>query len=113
MDGRGVDRTPYEAALRLYLIAGSRWAEIEATYYMTNLLDETPRKFLNLIYAWCVERITPDEREKWETMLVAPLPGAKPKKPSERTAEDEGAAFMAMMQTHKALTTGEADAPPG
>lgn len=84
-----------------------RWAEIEAAYYQIDLIRETPRKFLNLVFAWCVAAMNRDDREKWETMLTAPLPGAKPKKPSEQTAEQEGADFMAMMQQHKALTGGE------
>ena len=103
MDGRGVDWPPYPAALRLYAIAAERWAEIEAHYLAVDLLRLPPAKFLNAVYAWCVKHMQPDDREKWEIMLTAPLPGAERTRPSQVTAEAEGAAFLAAMSTHRDL----------
>jgi len=101
MARRGVDRTPYPAALRLYAIAEQRWAEVEASYATVDLFHVGPRKFLNLIFAWCVQRIDPDKREEWEVDLESPLPGREKAKPSERTIEREGADFMAAMMQHQ------------
>lgn len=97
MDGRGVDRTPYPAALRLYAIAEERWAEIEAHYLSVDLLRLPAAKFTNAVYAWCVERILPDDREKWDAMLTAPLPGQEKAKATDAEIEAEGAAFLAVM----------------
>ena len=103
MDDRGVDWPPYPAALRLYAIADERWAEIEAHYITVDLLRLPPAKFLNAVYAWCVRYMQPDDREKWEMMLTAPLPGQKAGA-SDNQVEAEGAAFLAAMDAHKTLT---------
>lgn len=97
-----MDRPPYAATLRLYAIATERWAEIEAHYIAVDLFGLGPRKFLNCIYAWCVERINPDYREQWEADLVAPLPGQEKKAASEAQVEQEGADFMATLAMHQA-----------
>lgn len=104
MDGGGVDWPPYPAALRLYAVAEERWPEIEANYIAVDLLRLPPAKFLNAVYAWCVRYMEPEDREKWEMMLTAPLPGARPKPPTEHEAEAEGAAFLAAMMQHQTLT---------
>lgn len=105
MDGRGVDRPPYPTALRLYAIAEERWAEIEAHYIAVDLLRLPHAKFLNAVYAWCVQHMAPDDREKWDILLTAPLPGTeRSHRPSEVEVEAEGAAFLAAMGTHKTLT---------
>ncbi len=105
MDGRGVDRPPYPVALRLYAVAEERWAEIEAHYIVVDLLRLHPAKFLNAVYAWCVRHMQPEDREKWDIMLTAPLPGTE-RRPrlTEAEAEVEGAAFLAAMRTHQTLT---------
>ncbi len=97
MDDRGVDGTPYQAALRLYVIADERWPEIEAAYYAADLIRFSPAKFLNCVYSWCVARIDPEKREQWDIQLVEPLPGREKTKPSDATIELEGAGFMALM----------------
>jgi len=56
---------------------------------------------VTLVYGWCVERIDPNMREEWEAMLVAPIPGRE-KQASPQMIEDEGEAFMAMMQYNEA-----------
>lgn len=99
MDDRGVDRPPYQVALRLYAVAAERWAEVDAAYYMVDLIRVAPHRFLNFVYAWCVERIDPEKREDWERMLEAPLPGMEKAKPTEVMIEAEGASFMALMQS--------------
>lgn len=107
MDGRGVDRPPYSTALRLYAVADERWAEIEARYISVDLLRLPPAKFLNCVYAWAVHYMSPEDREKWDMMLTAPLPGAERNRPSESQIEDEGAAFLSAMTAHKTLTGKE------
>jgi hypothetical protein len=93
-----VDRAPYAAALRIYAIAEERWAEIEAHYLSVDLLRLPPAKFTNAVYAWAVQMMLPEDREKWDAMLIAPLPGQERKRPSEAEVEMEGAAFMGLLQ---------------
>jgi hypothetical protein len=103
-----MDRPPYRTALRLYAIAVERWAEIDATYYQADIIGFRIDRFLNCVYAWCVERINPDKREEWEAQLNAPLPGEDTRVvvASEADIEREGAMFMAAMSQHQILTGG-------
>ena len=101
MAGRGVDRPPYPVALRLYTVAAVRWAEVEAAYYQIDLLTVGPRKFLNLVYAWCVQWMDPEKREEWEQALNAPMEGTR--HPTDLQLEQEGADFMATLQMHQQL----------
>lgn len=91
-----MDGPPYQAALRLYVIAEQRWAEIEIAYITSDLLRFPPAKFLNAVYVWCLERIEPEKLEQWLFQLSAPLPGEEDKV-SETTQEVEGDAFMNAM----------------
>lgn len=58
---------------------------------------------MNLVFAWCVERMDPEKREQWEMMLTDPLPGREKAAPSPITAEQEGADFMAAMAAHQGM----------
>lgn len=89
-------RTPYQIALRLYAIAAERWAEIDAAYSGVDILRLPIHRFLNYVYAWCVERINPEKLEQWQWELEQPLPGQE-KKPTEGQTEDEGQGFMDFM----------------
>lgn len=106
----GMDRTPYPAVLRLYAIAEERWAEVEAHYIQIDLLGIGPRRFLNCVYAWCVQRLDPERREEWEMNLTAPLQqvgGTQPvERVTEKVAEVEGAAFMAAMALNEQMAGG-------
>lgn len=95
---------PYPSALRLYAIADGHWAEIEAAYYQIDLLSVGSRKFLNLVFAWCLTRIQPEQREEWIRDLEAPLPGQVQASPAQ--VEQEGMDFMAAMQMHEQMTGG-------
>lgn len=92
-----MDRTPYPAALRLYAIAEERWPEIDAAYYQRSIIEFSPHRFLNCVYAWCLLHIDLTKREEWEAMLAAPLNPSKKAKPSDAQVEAEGAGFMALM----------------
>jgi hypothetical protein len=66
-------------------------------------------RFLNCVYAWCLEQVGPNGRERFEEDLAAPLPGMEKSKPSPFQVEEEGEAFMAMMalaQQAKGVTGG-------
>jgi hypothetical protein len=95
-----VDRTPYPAALRLYAVAEERWAEIDTAYLPTNLLRESPARFCNAVYTWCIARVEEEKREEWDNMLTAPLPGQEDRV-TDNVAEEEGMAFMQVMQQTK------------
>ena len=95
---------PYQACLRLYAVAAERWAEVEAAYATIDLFSIGCRRFLNCVYAWCVARIPDENREEWDTQLIAPLPGQEAALPSEAQIEQEGMDFMAAMAAHQQLT---------
>jgi hypothetical protein len=40
-----------------------------------------------------------ENREEWDRLLLEPLPGAKPAKPTPAQIEQEGAEFMQFMGT--------------
>lgn len=101
-----MDRPPYIVALRLYSVAEARWPEIEAHYLPTNILKLSPATFCNAVYAWCVRWMSAEDREKWDMMLTAPVPGSKP---SEAEIESEGAAFMDLLN-YEATRKGPPDA---
>jgi hypothetical protein len=90
--------TPYQVAQRLYLIAETYWAEIDAHYLPVDLIRLPPHRFLNAVYAWVINRIDPAKHEQWIQQLSAPLPGTEKKKPTPAQIEAEGADFMATMQ---------------
>ena len=88
-------RPPYPAVVRLCAIASERWPEIDAAYYQIDLLRLKPHRFLNLVYAWCVERVKHGEFEKWEQELYDLLPWQD--STSEAAVNAESESFMAMM----------------
>lgn len=99
---------PFPTALRLYVIAAERWPEIDSAYASIDLIRYPPHRFMNLVYGWCVQRIDPEKREEWESMLADPLPNQVTEKsaPTPFQAEDEGASFMATLAMHRAQRTG-------
>lgn len=88
-------RHPYPVAVRLCTIASERWPELDAAYYQINLLRQTPRRFVGLVYAWCIERVAHDKIEEWERDLRDPLPWQDAD--SEAAIQAESDSFMAMM----------------
>lgn len=98
-----MDGKPYPVAVRLYAVAIGRWAELDAEYIHIDLMGLPPHRFCNLIYTWCLKHIKEDDREMWLMQLNQPLPGYEDKV-TDSVAEDEGAAFMAMMDQNKQLT---------
>jgi hypothetical protein len=99
-----VGRAPFPEALRLYVIAAERWAEIDANYYSIDLISYPPHRFMNLIYGWCVERVQTEKREEWELMLSEPLPGQAKAAPTPLQVDQEAADFMATLAAHQART---------
>lgn len=65
-----------------------------------------PHRFMNLVFAWCVQRIAEDKREMWEVELRGPLPGREKAAPTMAEAEAEGDEFMATMAMHQARKAG-------
>ena len=99
-----MDWPPYATALRLYAIAEERWAEIDAAYASVNLIRFPAHRFLNCVYAWCIERIEPDKLDDWKFQLEAPIPGHEAAA-TDMTRETEGVAFMDFMEQHQNLTS--------
>jgi hypothetical protein len=89
-----VVRPPYTAVVRLYSVADARYAEIEAAYYQIDLMRVRPRKFINLVYAWCVARVAHDDYEKWHTELHDLLPWQDSN--TAAAANMEAESFLAM-----------------
>ena len=87
---------PYGTAVRLCGIAADRWPELEASYYqIDNLLKLRPRKFINLVYAWCLERVPGDKLDEWKADLADIQPWQD--STSEAAANLESESFMAFM----------------
>ena len=69
-------RPPYQTAARLSGTAAVNWVSIDGTYsgQGVNILRLPFHRFLNVIYAWCAERVSEDDRERWLVELETPLP---------------------------------------
>lgn len=53
--------------------------------------------FCNYVYTWLMERVKPEDRERFEYELNLPMPGKKESESvSEETVEAENSAFFAM-----------------
>lgn len=95
-------RPPYQAAHRLLAIAEARWAEVDAAYLQVDILTLPFDRFLNAVYAWCVQQFIfapPEKREEFDTMLTAPLETEGQSKTDKYKFSDEASAdsFMAAM----------------
>lgn len=97
MADRGVVGKPYEVTIRLYSLVSYRWRAFDGwcIQHRIDPLELSPRRFCNLIYFWCIERVQPDKLEEFEMMLTQPLPGRERR--SEQLAEEDGQMFMALM----------------
>ena len=60
-------------------------------------MRQGPRKFLNLVLAWCLERIPDEKREEWLFQLEAPLPGSVARV-SDTELQRDAEAFMSAQQ---------------
>ena len=96
MAGRGVDRPPYPAALRLQAIAAERWGEIDgaAAAQGVDPFLLRPDRFCNLIYWWATQRV--EDRREFDALLLDPLPRAA-RRARPKPTSDEGAGFMEFM----------------
>lgn len=87
---------PYRRVVRLCALAADKFKELSAAYYqIDNLLALPLWKFMSLVYSWCIERVPPDDLEKWLADLDDLLPWEDT---DSAAAEDiESASFMNMM----------------
>ena len=100
MAGGGVDRPPYQVALRLYAIAEQRWPEVDAQYPSIDLIRLPADRFCNFVYRFCLEHLAkPEAREEFDMRLKEPLPwDAVPgEAPQMWSDEDEAATWAAAM----------------
>lgn len=96
MDAGDVGGTPYRVAVRLHAVAVERWAELDAAYITVDLVRLPLDRFLNCVYAWCIERIPEERVEEWVFQLNAPFPWEAEKVMAATTTwEDDG--FMEAM----------------
>lgn len=110
MDGGGVDRPPYAAAVRFYLIAEVHWPTLDFTFKEVDLLTQSPARFCNLIEGWArdliVNRSKPEEVEtniaQWEFHMVEPLTWQSEREATATTLQAERDAFLALdqIETH-------------
>lgn len=92
-------RPPYPVAVRLCTLASERWPEIDAAYYQIRLIREKPHRFLNMVYAWCIERVESDKLDEWIADLHELLPWQDAD--GESAAEIESDSFMSMMNKQR------------
>lgn len=86
-------RPPYQAVVRLCWVAADYFGLIEAAHPTLDLLRLPPRKFLNIVYLWVIERIPYDRIAEWQAELVELLPWQDSQ--SAAAEELESASFMA------------------
>ena len=68
---------PYQVAVRLSACAAFNWPRIDGRYTGQGIdLFRLPfSRFLSVIYAWAIEKMSKEDAEKWEAMLLAPISG--------------------------------------
>lgn len=93
----GVDRKPYPTAVRLYAIAALRWAELDGHYAGHDLIRQPPHRFCNFVFAWAVQHMTPEQRERWEYEMALPLPGEETTAPAPGDIKADSDLFMAAL----------------
>lgn len=81
--------------MRLCALATMEWPRIEAAYYNIDLLKVSPRKFVNLVFAWWLEHIDPAKYEERMQDLQEPLPWQD--STSLAAEEIESDSFLALM----------------
>jgi hypothetical protein len=72
-----VVRPPYPRTVRLASTATSYWARIDGQYtgQGVDLLSLPLSRFLNVVQAWALERMSGEDAEQWLIELDTPLPG--------------------------------------
>jgi hypothetical protein len=65
-----------------------------------------PHRFANLVYAWCIERVAPDNLDKWHTELNDLLPWQDTDSAAAEELESES--FFAMQAKGSGTIGGSA-----
>lgn len=94
---------PYPAIVRLLQRARANWQAIDGQAALSGIdpFQLPLNRFLNLIYAWLLEREVDHKDgafERWYDELTRPLPGSDPDRVDRDTIEDEMAMFRAGRQ---------------
>jgi hypothetical protein len=78
---------PYQTAVRLSAVAAGNWALIDGEYSGQgfDIFSLPFHRFLSVIYSWYVQRLSQEDRMKFEMELTKPLRGT----PDRMSAEDE------------------------
>lgn len=84
----------------LFVVAEEHWPSLTARYYQVDLLSLPWTTLLTLVYGWLKEIMSPDDFEKLMIQFEVPFPGSE-RKISDASAEQEGAEFLAAMNTLK------------
>jgi hypothetical protein len=88
---------PYRTVVRLLEVAGYFWVHLDGDR-ADDLLDLRLDRFLNHVYHYAVLRLSPEDKERFDTELMSPLEGesAKELKVSQSTIDQEMQAFDAL-----------------
>lgn len=83
-------------AVRLCEIAAIRWGDIDAAYHASPvpLLKMPPYRLASMVYAWAIERVSPDKVDDWIAELNDLLPWQDTA--SEAAINIESESFFAM-----------------
>ena len=78
---------PYQTAVRLSAVAASNWAVIDGEFSGQgfDIFTLPFHRFLSVIYSWYVQRLSVEDRRKFEMELTKPLRGT----PDHMSDEDE------------------------
>lgn len=74
-------RPPYQAALRLCVLAQDRWAEVDAAYLQADLVRLPYDRFLNAVYTFFVKSLvdpndlkgSQERKEEFDMILDTPI----------------------------------------
>lgn len=77
MADRGGRRAPYRTVVRIHGYAIGYWEQIDGTCAAAGVdpFALNPSRFCNLVYSFCVQQMTPDDKAKFDAELDRPLPG--------------------------------------
>ena len=78
---------PYQTAVRLSALAAVNWPVIDGEFSGKgfDILTLPLHRFLSVIYAWAVERMSSEDRAKFDMEISKPIKGT----PDRTSPEDE------------------------
>jgi hypothetical protein len=103
-----VDNFSYGALVRLFLVAGRYWREIDGACARAGVdpLGLPLTRFLHLVLDWTQEHVDPEEWDRVRAEIFSPLDSGDPNAVSADVVEEEMSMFAAFTRQNSALEGG-------